>query len=722
MAGLDGLVSNCVCALSLEPLFMSNQNGELLAGGIVTFYKDTDRNTLKPVYQLSLDTGTGAYSYTALPNPLTLSGIGTFQDAGGNNVALYYFPYDGTPTSTFGNVELYYVTVDDAYGNRQFTREAWPFPQAGTSGGGGGGDSGAIGFANQLSNPQFARVNFIPASTLTIPISGAGTTFAAIAPKWDLEIESTGASSVMVTQTPVTGQSAYAYNPPFTLDFVIGSNITSCKLIQTLENNPDWAAPPTTGTTFGYLNASILLGAGTSVSVQYVPSAGNAAKTILNQTNTTGAVAQFNATVQLDVAASTDTGEDGFDQIVVNILNLPGSAKISNVQVVPLTTNISNIQYDQTPVNRQIDYMFNYYKDLLDYKPIPTFFPTWDFPLNPMQAFGPTIPASAIGANKSKYVWDQTIVFQSADSGVGVTRHASGAITLTAAATTQMALVTYAEAESAREILNTALSSMVSAFASADTVATISLWYTTDGSLPSTWTSNNSLIATLDADGKPATFNGNWSEVPRLPILGGTASTQNAKFTIGTSATTEFNNYGFNGWYMQGVPATNTATYFALVVGTASVAATNTVTFKSISLVPGDVPTIPAPQTLASVLAYSQRYYEKSFDTNDIPRTNAGTDTGESVILQAVGASASMHSPSIYYKASKWKDPDLITTYNPNANNGEVRNQSTGTDCSGIVLSRNAFNSFAIGFLTPGGSAVAQILAFHWTSNAVLGY
>ena len=65
--------------------------------------------------------GDHSHTYVALPNPLRLSAVGTVQDANGNNVLPFYFPYDEQ-----GNVELYYLTVESMDGQLQFTREAWP--------------------------------------------------------------------------------------------------------------------------------------------------------------------------------------------------------------------------------------------------------------------------------------------------------------------------------------------------------------------------------------------------------------------------------------------------------------------------------------------------------------------------------------------------------------------------------------------------------------------
>lgn len=108
-----------VIAPSLQSYFVDKLTGEPLDGGQVYFYKDNDRTEFKDIYQL---TGTyGSYSYVALPNPITLSSVGTIQDDDGNDIIPYYHPYADN-----GEIELYYVVVKASDGTPQWTREAWP--------------------------------------------------------------------------------------------------------------------------------------------------------------------------------------------------------------------------------------------------------------------------------------------------------------------------------------------------------------------------------------------------------------------------------------------------------------------------------------------------------------------------------------------------------------------------------------------------------------------
>lgn len=106
----------------LQNYLVDKDTGAPLSAGIVTFYKDNDRQTLKNVYY---QTGSpGNYSYIPLPNPNTLSAVGTITDDGGNDTLPFYFPYDEDDTDI---VETYYVTIESSGNISQFTRENFPF-------------------------------------------------------------------------------------------------------------------------------------------------------------------------------------------------------------------------------------------------------------------------------------------------------------------------------------------------------------------------------------------------------------------------------------------------------------------------------------------------------------------------------------------------------------------------------------------------------------------
>lgn len=121
MANLD---SRFICSSDIDSYFVDKSSGLPMAGGIVTFYSDVNRTVLKPVYQLTGNPGN--YTYAPLNNPVTLSSSGTYQDALGNNIAVYYYPFTGTPEDNTGVQELYYAVVVNSGLVPQLVRQGWP--------------------------------------------------------------------------------------------------------------------------------------------------------------------------------------------------------------------------------------------------------------------------------------------------------------------------------------------------------------------------------------------------------------------------------------------------------------------------------------------------------------------------------------------------------------------------------------------------------------------
>ena len=690
-----------ITAIDLSPYLVDKDSGAPLANGVVSFWQDAARTVPKLVYELS-----GAppnYTYTALPNPIILSNTGTFQDSSGNNIAVYYFPYDSTAVDA--NVQLYYITVTNSMGTEQFTREAWPNIVTNES-----QTLTQADISNALTNPQFATVLFNPSNSLTITTTGSGTLSTTIAPGWTLNLTTLGIGSVTVTRNSIAGSTAYPYNPPYTLTVAPGANITALTLSQRLYHNPSiWSPQP--GGTNGYIASSILLAPLSSAIIQYAPSTG-AVQELLNSTNTLGTYQEFTNTIQLATASNTDSSNVGYVDIIVS-LPIGATTTFSNVQIVGLETNEPNVVYDQTPVNRQMDYMFHYYNPLLQYKPIPSYLTGWDFPLNPAQFLGSSVAAQAVGANKSFYAWDQTIVFQSVNSGVSVSRGGNGEFVLTAATTgVQPAIIQYLSGPIVKEMLNSRMSCAIESKTSRTlgVNATISLWYCTDVSLPNVATgTNNSIVATLDANGHPSTLNGTWIEVPR-------SSLGNAQFTVNTNATTNFNFNGFNGWDMQGISATQTANFFAIVVGFGAITAADTISINSVSAVPGDIPTRPAPQSSLQVLADCQYYYQKSFNQGIVPATAVGLGNGENYLYDG---NATIQG-YIYFKNIIRNNP-TITFLNPVNNNNQAYNINTSMDVASTTTYTNATGQNGFGIVWGAGAYPWQAVAVNWTADARLG-
>lgn len=111
-----------VTAPVLQEYLVDKVTGLPLAAGTITFYKDIDGMTLKSVYQ---QTGAyGAYTYTALDNPITLSSVGTIVNGSGTQVNPFYYPYDIDNQNT---QEAYYIVIKNSAAVTQNTIHNFPF-------------------------------------------------------------------------------------------------------------------------------------------------------------------------------------------------------------------------------------------------------------------------------------------------------------------------------------------------------------------------------------------------------------------------------------------------------------------------------------------------------------------------------------------------------------------------------------------------------------------
>lgn len=488
---------------------------------------------------------------------------------------------------------------------------------------------------NQISNPQFAFVNFSlqGISPVAITYTTAGTY--PIAPGWDLVL--TGSGSCTATQLIFSGNDNQVGNPfpPYALRINSSGSWTGVTLRQRFFGN---------GGIWGnqFVSMSVLARSDDSIaraiSLIYNPSSPGTPKVIGEGLLSTGAYGLIEGVVALPVSTNSTLNNAAYVDIQI-VLPITGIVDLSNVQVIGQTTSTLPSVFlpaaDET-LERQTDHLFHYYNHPLQYKPIPSWLVGWDFPLNPTQ-LGSTYSPSATGANSSAYVWDSTILFQSANSSIGVTRGSAGQIVLTATAATQCALIQYLDTTATREVLQ----DQIAVFIAANTEklgglgCTISLWFTQSGSLPSLL-SNNSLVATLNSAGKPATFNNSWTEVPRL--IG-----EDATFVLGSqNGSANYTQNMFNTWNIQGNAEANTATYFAIVIGFAAMAIGDSVNIYQASMCSGSIATRPAPKTKDETLRECQYFYENSYPAGTVPgaATSVGSKFRNAIIYNDEVASA----------------------------------------------------------------------------------
>ncbi len=693
--------SNFVESPSIQNVFRDKDTGLPLAGGIVTWYSDTARAVKKSIYQ-QVRLPDNTYEFVELNNPVTLSGIGTYADDNGNDINIYTYPYEGSPLDAQrGAIELYYVVVTNADGVLNETREAWP-PNVTSS----GTVTSFQSPTNELSNPQFSVVSFYPVSGFTFSVSTANQV-TNIAPDWD--IVTTGTGTVTVSQVAVADKSAPSH-PPYAIQ-ISSTGITTLHLRQRLRITSRLLLNSYVSGTFV---AQAMTNPPAILSLNYMPSSSSTSTLVeticegVAITNSYTTISNSQA-VLIDIT-NPDNAPTGYVDIYIDI---PPSSnvQISSVQIVAVKNQDSSTAYMQQSNEREIDHLFHYYNLPLQKKPIQSFLCGWDFAMNPAQ-LGPGFAPQAVGANKSYYTWDQTILFQSIDSAITTSRvAASNILALTSTLATQIGIIQYLSGQEAKRVLNAlknGLSVNIAIGSSVSVNFTVSLWWKATG-IGTGMTTNDSLVSGLDTNGFP-TVTAGWTEITRT-------NTPRSTFTSTGSTITDF---GFP--LYQDSSAYLTGVAFAIVVGSNLVPIANTVIVDSISLVEGNIPTRPAFKTENETLHECQYYFQKSFVAGVTPAQAVGPNMGEFMGLQFnPGGTAGSLGVIVNFTSEMRAIPSVIT-YNPGAANSFIFNftSSSSWTAQAAPIQRDQQGFYLVG-TTPAGSAAGSVIGVNWTADARLG-
>ncbi len=676
----------------VQTYFVGKDDAQALSGGYVQFFSDVARTVPKDVYQQVQAPGP-IYSFVNIGSTITLSSIGTFMSPNDStDIQVYAFPYDAD-----GNIELYYLKVYSADDILQFTREAQPANTEGLQ------DIGLFeGSGNAIENPQFVET-FLPYSlTRVYSVSGSNTeTF--VAPDWS--IISNGTGSITVTQLPIT-DITMPTSAPFALR-ISSSGITSSYILrQTISQSPRMFG---NGSESVFLYGSLVaksFGAAVQIRMDYVPSSGTTVNLVNDLTSADGNYNELNALgVQELIADNTNSPlTPGFVNIDITI---PVSTDIAltSVQVAQVQEGSTSVNFIQESVPRQIDHLFHYYKPLLEEKPIPSALVGWDFALNPAQ-FTPTAggvgTTSAIGANKSAYAWDQTILFSTVNSGLSYAKISGSSnlnLRVTAVSSTSWAIIQYIPTNRARDLLaSSQCVSMQAGIPSGTLNGTVSLWYTKDANLPTvTAGTNNSLVSAITA-GVPTCANGTWVEV--------TNRYGSQPFSLVAGDLTP--DYRFSGWDQIAEAESQAATYMAIVVCFDTMTAADYVSLAYIGLFTGDIATKPAPQTQDQVLRECQYFWEKSYNVADVVGTVTSNNCRlvyQSSELFTTGAIANFYQQAfpLQFKQTKRTTGYGVKFYSP-----------AGTADS-ILWSLNGLANNS----QPVSGTSTQLVANYWSTSGV---
>lgn len=694
-------------AFSIEDVLLDKDTGAPLSGGLVYFEKDSQRGVAKPVYQI---TGTSPdYTFTQLSNPVTLSSIGTFEDSLGNPVIPYFYPYNSNL-----DVELYYVRVTSSEDVPQFDREAVPYIAESNS-----ADDSSF-FVNQISNPQFAIVDFdTSASDYVYNFNAASLEVVQIAPDWFIEVSCPAAGTVTVSQLTPVGTLNIISNPGTILN-ISSTGLTRLRLRQRMYGSPNlWGS----GFLAGSFVAKTYSGTDVDLTLYYSQSDGTVSDlAILTATlNADGSYDSYSGSVEIPASTSTEEFPDAYVDIEFDI-PLSIEIDITSVFVVGTgETSISTLTYNQITFATQVDRLFHYYKYSLDFKSIPSMLTGWDFPLNPAQ-FG----SSGNLASSAAYIWDQTIAVRGSTNIPYARNSVTGGIQFTTAGTVPDAflLCQYLTGSQAKKILGTPMSVNLNAYRGSAGGAVSYRVYLYRGSSAAVVPTLGNLIGSLASNGtfvKNTTAGQglNWTEIPRgnLGAVAGTLSTVPTNDEIAAPE----NDYGYSGWEVTDATEIGDTDKFCIIVTFSYAAISTVIVVNSVSLVPGNIPTRPAPKTLNDTILECQFYYQKSFLYGVTPAQNVGNTSGESYGVQVSGSGASgAFGPIVRFPTTMINTP-VVDLYNPAAANAQIRDTATGTDWSTSAASNETPQGFVATGSTPGGSSSGNGSSVHWTADARLG-
>lgn len=632
---------------TIEEVILDKDSGLPLSGGVVKFFRDLQRLTPKPVYQI---TGSPPdYTFASVGNELTLGIAGDFVDTDGNPFVPYAYPYDAD-----GNVDLYYVTVQSSGAVDQFTREAVPYiPDNSIP------PADRTNNENMIANPQFVEVFFPPTGSTILHVTGSNTV-TKIAPDWDLITSGTG--TVTVERLEPTSASTPT-NPPYTLrisaDSALGATI---QLRQRLNNTPSIFRGDFISANF---TAAVISGGGTALSLDYVPSTGTPTS-VIPSTNipTDGAYHTIAGNAPLPQQTNT-AATSGFVDIIITIPTSRNIA-ITSVQIVGVADSV-DIPFDQQTTARQKDHLFHYYEDSL-FNPKETILAGWNFALNPWQ-FTDATPSNL--ANNA-YTADQTIVVQQAYVAAATANNVSvGAGTdsenkpfkvKAVTSTNKFAIIQYIAPSVMRPYWNGFLSSLVRVGISSPTYNTtmkfkMRLLYRT--SLPPTVSQTEPIASWSNVDGSDPVFAAGWTELKALT---------DPEFSAAPNTYTTFAFDQFN------LPDADIggSSMLAIVLYTTNnmieTATADQVLFDFVSLVPNAF-AYQSAETYDQALRKCQFYYEKSYNPEILPGTV--TNIGRQCSIQNVfvdGGNLRVKSSffEVKFKAVKNKTP-VMAFYAPSS-------------------------------------------------------
>lgn len=571
-------------------------------------------------------------------------------------------------------------------------------------------DNDVFATVNQITNPQFAFINFVSPLVLS---SVTDPDPIEIGPGWFLELAGTG--SATITQVPLSSTNENPSNAPYALELNLsGWDADGVFLRQRFQQNGMLWANKTVSTAI----TTRVGGTFQSISASLVPSVGTPTL-ILSVPTVVGSFDEYTGHGTLPDTTNTDVPPDAY---VDYKLALPSNTDIyvTSIQlIVQDADNLSEPGFEQDSIERQEDHTFHYFNPKLQFKPIPSMLVGWDFTLNPAQ-FGNT---GNVGAAAS-YIWDQTIAARGGATNIPYAPNpTTGGLQFTTAGTANAFLMCqYLFGPEAVNIIGTRLSANLNAFRGAAGGAITYRIYLFRGSNAAVIPTLGNLIGSIASNGvftKNATpgQGENWTEIPRNGFFGDVVGTLSTVTTDDEIASLE-NDYGYSGWEVTDPTQIDDTNKFCIIVTFAYAAAGTVVSVESCSLVPGDIPTRPGVQKGDEVQRECQYYYRKSFLPTITPANSVAA--GASFGTLGTGPGGVSLGPIVRFD-NPMIDTPAITLYNPAAANSQIRNVKTSVDWTASTATNVSQQGFTATGTKDAGGAVGDEIEVQWVADSRLG-
>lgn len=209
-------------------------------------------------------------------------------------------------------------------------------------------DTVAFASSNQITNPQFALINFVSPFTF----SGTDPAPIQIGPGWFLDLAGTG--TVTITQVPLNNTNSNPSNAPYALELNLsGWNSDSVFLRQRFTQNGMLWANKIVSTAI----TSRIQGLNNTITATLVDSNGSTLGTVLPITTVDSSFNEFTGYAQLGPTTNPNTPPAAY---IDYKLSLPSNADIyvTSIQLVVQDLPVQP-SFEQDSINRQIDHTYN---------------------------------------------------------------------------------------------------------------------------------------------------------------------------------------------------------------------------------------------------------------------------------------------------------------------------------------------------------------------------